>query len=602
MSADRQDGGQHKPEEVASRTKRAAEFLAEQKPLAARYMRQVTTLSAMAGVLVIAQAWLIASIVDAVAFKGRDLSAVMNFITALLLLLVLRGTVTFAAERQAHLAGVTVKRTLRRQLVEHLLKIGPVGLAGEPTGRIVAAATDAPQAVEPFFARFLPASRAAVLIPVMIVAAVAPFDWVSALVFLVTAPLIPVFMVLIGAGAERLNQRQWRRLARMSGHFLDAIQGLKTLKVFNADRREQAAIARVSDDYRRDTMGVLRVAFLSSLVLEFFATVSIAIIAVLVGFRLLWGDMTFFDGFFVLLLAPELYLPLRTLGTAYHARMEAIGAAERILAVHELPVHMPANGTRQRKSTGAPAIIFEDVHVIYPDGRQALCGLSFKIAAGERVAIMGPSGAGKSTVLNLLLGFIATTSGRILIDGIPLGNLEREHWLGSVTYLRQQPHLFEATVAQNIAMTLDGPVADPERVRLAATHAFAAEFIERLPDGYDTVIGEHGAGLSGGEAQRISLARAFYRDAPLILIDEAAAHLDRSSEILIGQALTDLARGRTMITVAHRPAGLQEASRILALENGQLTASGTPAELLADRQVADGGLRRAGTAIDEETS
>jgi ATP-binding cassette subfamily C protein CydD len=410
------------------------------------------------------------------------------------------------------------------------------------------------------------------MLPLAILAVVLPLDPLSALVLLVTAPLIPVFMLLVGSGAEKLNRRQWRRLARMSGHFLDLVQGLTTLKALGASRRAADSVTSVAEDYRRDTMAVLRVAFLSSLVLEFFATVSIAMIAVFIGFRLLWGEMAFFHGFLVLLLAPELYLPLRTLGAAYHARMEAIGAAERVAAVLDLPPPVRHEGTRRLDAMSAPSIVFEDVHVTFADGRKALAGLSFAIAPGERVALAGPSGAGKSTVLNLLLGFIEPTSGRILVGGVPLAELDRRWWLEQTAYLRQHPHVFDATIAQNIAMRLDAVASELEgdRIRAAARSAFADGFIRGLPQGYETQAGEHGAGLSGGEVQRLALARAFYRDARLVLIDEAAAHLDRETEATISRALGNLARGRTMLTIAHRPMSLQQADRILVLDRGRL--------------------------------
>lgn len=562
---------------------RAAELLNSRRPLCARHLRRAVAVSAAGGLLVIAQAWLVAYVVHRVAFLGAGLDEVRLALAAVVAIVATRALALLGAEREAHRAGAAVKQALRTELVAHILKLGPIGVSGEPTGRLVAAVTEAPQAVEPFFARYLPATRLAVILPLAILAVVLPLDWVSGLVLIVTAPLIPLFMVLIGAGAERLNQRQWRRLARMSGHFLDAVQGLATLKALGASKRQAASIARTADAYRRDTMAVLRVAFLSSLALEFFATVAIAIVAVLVGFRLLWGQMDFFHGFLVLLLAPELYLPLRTLGAAYHARMEAIGAAERIAAVLDTPVAGHRQGGRQIGHVSPPAIAFEDVRVVFPDGRVGLDGLGLEIAAGERVALVGPSGAGKSTVLNLLLGFIAPASGRILVDGVPLAEVEPRHWLARTAFLGQRPHLFEATIAGNIAMKIDGEPSghEMERVREAARRAFANDFIDALPAGYDTVVGEHGVGLSGGEVQRIAVARLFYRDAPLVLVDEAAAHLDRQSEELVSRALEDLASGRTVIAVAHRHANVRDADRVLVLDNGRLADAGAPAALLA---------------------
>jgi ATP-binding cassette subfamily C protein CydD len=563
--------------EASERSARGAGLLKDLRPRAERQLRWALVLQGVSGLFVIGQAAIVASVVDQVAFRGAGLADVQGWLSLLAVVVAARAWLSYAGEMKAIRAGLAVGCALREQLVGHVLKLGPSGLAGEPTGRLVAAATDAVQAIEPFFARYLPATRLAVLLPLAILAVVLPLDLLSALVLLVTAPLIPLFMVLVGGGAEKLNRRQWRRLARMSGHFLDLVQGLATLEALGASRRAAGSVTTVAEDYRRDTMAVLRVAFLSSLVLEFFATVSIAMIAVLIGFRLLWGEMAFFHGFLVLLLAPELYLPLRTLGSAYHARMEAIGAADRIAAVLDLPLPARHEGLRRLDFPSAPSIVFEDVHVTFADGREALAGLSFAIAPGERVALAGPSGAGKSTVLNLLLGFNEPTSGRILVGGVPLAELDRRWWLEQTAYLRQRPHVFDATIAQNIAMRLDAAPTelDGDRIRDAARRAFADDFIRSLPEGYETRAGERGTGLSGGEVQRLALARAFYRDARLVLIDEAAAHLDRETEATISRALGDLAHGRTMLTIAHRPSSLRDADRILVLDRGRLADART---------------------------
>ncbi len=556
-------------------------FLKAQKPAAARSLRISVALSATNGLLIIAQAWLFAAIVTAVAVEGRDLSGVAGWLAALLPLFLLRAGLSWAAERYAFQAAASVKTALRRRIVSHIMRLGPIGLSGEPTGRIVSALSDSLQAIDPYFARYLPAVSLVAILPLAILAIVLPHDWLSALVLFVTAPLIPLFMILIGAGAERMNQRQWRKLARMSGHLLDVIQGLTTLKIFNASRREATRVAQMAEDYRRDTMAVLRLAFLSSLALEFFATVSIAMIAVLIGFRLMWGEIAFFNGLFVLMLAPEFYLPLRNMGTAYHARMEAIGAAERVVEILETPAPVPETGTRRLVNGHGVTIRFENVCVTFPDGRRGPDGVTFDIAAGEHVALVGPSGSGKSTILNLLLGFIAPTSGRILISDTPLAELDLEDWRRRIAHLPQRPHMFEATAAQNISMELDGTDFDLEAVRFAARQAQADPFISALPQGYDTPIGEHGAGLSGGEAQRIALARAFYRDASLVLMDEATAHLDVANERLIGAAVDRLSRGRTMLGIAHRLETLHAADRIIVLENGKVAETGDHKSLLA---------------------
>ena len=537
-------------------------------------------LSAANGLLIITQAWIFAIIMTNVAIEGHDLAGVSNWLAALVPIFGLRAVLIWTAEQYAFSAAATVKSGLRSQLVSHIMKLGPIGLSSQPTGRIVSAVNDSLQAIDPYFSRYLPTISLVVVLPLAILAIVLPHDWLSAIVLLVTAPFIPVFMILIGAGAERMNQRQWRKLARMSGHLLDVIQGLTTLKVFNASRREAKRVAQMAEDYRRDTMTVLRLAFLSSLALEFFATVSIAIVAVLIGFRLMWGEMTFFNGFFVLMLAPEFYLPLRNMGSAYHARMEAIGAAERVVEIMDMPAPMVQGGTRRFANGYGIALRFEEVSVTFPDGRRGLDNVSFEVASGERIALVGPSGAGKSTILNLLLGFIAPTSGRILINGIPLADLSLDDWRRYIAYLPQRPHMFEASVAQNIAMALGREDLDLDAVREAAWRAEAEHVISSLPKGYHTPIGEHGAGLSGGEAQRIALARAFYRDAPLVLMDEATAHLDSANEHLIGKAIDELSRERTMLSIAHRLETVRTADRIIVLQDGRVAETGIHETLL----------------------
>jgi ATP-binding cassette subfamily C protein CydD len=396
---------------------------------------------------------------------------------------------------------------------------------------------------------------------------------------LLTAPMIPLFMILIGKGAERRNQRQWRQLALMSAHFLDVIQGLTTLRLFNASRREAQMIARISDDYRQGTMSVLRIAFLSSFVLEFFSTVSIAIVAVLVGFRLYWGDMTFLHGLFVLLLAPEFYLPLRNMGTQYHARMEAIGAAERMVDILNTPVTHSAGRQTTVADLRRTELRFDSVGFRYPDGRQGVSGLDLVIRPGETLALVGASGAGKTTLINLLMGFLQAQDGSLLVGETPLQALDAEAWRRQLAWLPQRPQLFPGTVSDNIRLGV--PDADLPAVRRAAALAQADAFIEALPQGWNTPVGEGGQGLSGGQVQRIALARAFLRDAPLVVLDEPTANLDMDSETRVQTALRTLAAGRTLVVIAHRLRTVRDADRIVVLDNGRVAHTGSHDELLA---------------------
>ncbi len=519
-----------------------------------------------------------ARIIDAVLFRREALSAHVFELAALVGAILLRFGAVWASEHFGFAAAAKVMRALRARLLDRVEAIGPVGLAEARTGELVAALADGVRAVEPYYSRYIPALVLAVMLPVAVLVAVFPFDWVSCLILLATAPFIPIFMILIGKGTEALNQKQWRRLARMSGHLLDAVQGLATLKAFNAADRMVAEVAAVADDYRRDTMAVLRVAFLSSAVLEFFATVSIALIAIFIGFRLLWGEMPFFPGLFVLLLAPEFYAPLRAMGTAYHARMEAIGAAERLVALEEMPAFAESGGTAPLPGLDIISIRFENVSLTFPDGRVALHDVSFTIGAGETVALVGPSGAGKSSILNLVLGFVRPTVGRVLVNGVPLAELDIAAVRRRMAYVPQRPRLFAGSLAANIAPGEASP--DPARLAQAVAAAGLADVVAALPGGLSADVGEGGAGLSGGQAHRLAVARAFYRAAPLVVLDEPTAHLDRESEAGVQAALSHLLAGRTGLVAAHRLASVADADRIIVLARGRIVAEGTPADLL----------------------
>lgn len=517
--------------------------------------------------------------IDGVLFKHQALTSYGGELALLLGAIALRFGTVWATEYFGFSAAAKVMRVMRGALLDRVEEIGPVGLAETRTGELVAALADGVRAVEPYYARYIPASVLAVMLPVAILVAVFPFDWVSGLIFLATAPLIPVFMILIGKGTEALNQKQWRRLARMSGHLLDAVQGLATLKAFNAAGRMAREVAAVAEGYRRDTMAVLRVAFLSSLVLEFFATVSIALVAIFIGFRLLWGQMEFFPGLFILLLAPEFYAPLRAMGTAYHARMEAIGAAERMVALEDMPALAETGGTTPLPTPERLDIRFEDVRLAFPDGRVALDGVSLTVAAGETVALVGPSGAGKSSLLNLALGFVRPTSGRVVVNGVPLAELDLAEYRRHLAYVPQRPRLFAGTLAANIAPGEDAP--DPGRVNDAITKAGLADMVAALPGGPQARVGEGGAGLSGGQAHRLAVARAFYRDAAFVVLDEPTAHLDRDTEAMVQAALTILLKGRTGLVAAHRLASIEGADRVVVLKDGRIAAEGDAARFRA---------------------
>lgn len=581
-------------------------WLKSHRPLAGAALKRTIGLGVGQGLLAIAQAWLLALILNAVIFERAGLTEIGHLMAILLGLFLVRGFTVWLGERSAFQAAALVRSGLRDQVFRRLQQLGPRYLANERSGALVEMLTKGIDDLEGYYARFLPAMTLTMILPVVILVVVFPADWVAGAVMLVTAPLIPLFMILIGSSARSKNQRQWKALARMSAHFLDVIQGLTTLKLFGASRREADEVARISNAYRSSTMQVLRVAFLSSAVLEFFAAIGIAIIAVFVGFRLYglvmpmpdWlmtlPEITYLQGLFILMLAPEFYAPLRNMGIQYHARMSAAAAAEQMIRVLDAEpearsapdANAPDRFASARVLLQAPrpfGLRFQDVHFSYEAGRDALRGMDFEVPAGARVALVGTSGAGKTTVINLLLGFLSPTSGRILIGDQALADLDLEEWRTHLAWVPQQPRLFQGTIGDNIR--LGRPDADLESVRAAARRARAADFIEALPAGYDNLVGERGAGLSGGQIQRIALARAFLRDAPLVILDEATANLDPESERLVQEGIEELAKGRTLLVVAHRLATVRRADRILVLESGRVAEAGMHETLAASNGI-----------------
>jgi ATP-binding cassette subfamily C protein CydD len=558
-------------------------------------------LGAAGAVVIVMQAYLLSLVVSQVFLDGQALGGVLSLLAAFLVLSVLRAGLSWVAEAAADRVASRVKQDLRARLAVHLLALGPAYARGERTGELANTAVEGIEALDTYFRQYLPQLALAALIPLTVLLFVFPLDWVSGLVMLFTAPLIPVFMILIGSLAESLTRRQWTSLSRMSAHFLDALQGLTTLKLFGRSREQLRIIAQISEQFRDATMSVLRVTFLSSLVLEMVATIGTAVVAVQIGLRLLYGGLSFQQGFFVLLLAPEFYLPLRMLGARFHAGMQGVAAAQRIFEVLETPITGGVAGLSEEPATAPPSEVqqeavplsplhfdlrFSDVHYAYDDGqRPALNGLSFDLPHGESVALVGPSGAGKSTVAYLLLRFIEPDKGTITVSGRSLRTLPAAAWREEVAWVPQNPYLFHGTVAENIRLAR--PDASFDQLARAARQASADRFIEALPQGYDTLIGERGARLSGGEAQRIALARAFLKDAPLLILDEATANLDPEIEALVQEAMARLLPGRTALIIAHRLSTVYRASRIVVLDRGRLVEEGTHVGLL--RQ---GGLYR----------
>ncbi|MFD7991731.1 thiol reductant ABC exporter subunit CydD [Streptomyces mexicanus] len=525
------------------------------------FLFATVALGALGAGLVIAQAMLIAEAVVG-AFQHR--MAVGELRTPLLLLVAVacgRALVSWLTELAAHRTSAAVKSELRGRLLEHAAALGPGRLGGQRTGSLVTLATRGVDALDDYFSRYLPQLGLAVVVPVAVLARIVTEDWVSAAIIVGTLPLIPVFMMLIGWATQSRMDRQWRLLSRLSGHFLDVVAGLPTLKVFGRAKAQAESIRHITGEYRRATLRTLRVAFLSSFALELLSTLSVALVAVTIGMRLVSGDMDLYTGLVILVLAPEAYLPLRQVGAQYHAAAEGLAAAEEIFAVLESP--LPASGTRPVPDCGAVA--FENVGVRYP-GRtdDAVSGVSFTVEAGETVALVGPSGAGKSTLLHVLLGFVRPTEGRVRIGDADLTDLDLEQWRSRIAWVPQRPHLYAGTIAENVRLAR--PDADEAAVRAALADAGALAFVDALPEGMDTVLGEDGTGLSAGQRQRLALARAFLADRPVLLLDEPTAALDGATEAEIVQAVRRLSVGRTVLLVVHRPALLGVADRVVRLD------------------------------------
>ena len=528
-----------------------------------RFLMVTVLLGCLTASLVIAQAWLIAHTIAAVVVHHQGLALVRGPLVALLVVILGRAATGWLGERMADRASASAKSDLRTVLVDQIARLGPAGIDRESAGSLVVLGTGGIDALDSYFARYLPQLFLAVIVPVTIVIVVLGADWISAAIIAATVPLIPLFMSLVGASTRVRMQRQARLLQRLAGHFLDVVAGLPTLKVFGRAKAQVAAVRDITERYRTATMATLRVAFLSSLILELLATISVALVAVAVGLRLLGGHLSLATALFVLILAPEAYLPLRALGTNYHASAEGMKAAEDIFEVLERP--LPTRGTSGAVPDPSRSTIRVDrLEVRYPGRRfAALADVSLAVDPGEVVAIAGPSGCGKSTLVNVLLGLAPDWTGSVRVGDVDLATLDPDAWRGHVGWVPQRPHLFARSIADNIR--LGRPDAGDAAVRAAIDDAGLDEVVARLPAGPETVLGHDGAGLSAGERQRVALARAFVRDAPLLLLDEPTANLDGRTEESVLAAVRRLMVGRTVVIVAHRPSLLAMADRVVHL-------------------------------------
>jgi ATP-binding cassette subfamily C protein CydD len=567
------------------------------------------------GVLLILQAYYLARVVNAVFLEHAPLHQVEPWLWILFGLILIRGVLSWLSQAVAAHLAVSVKTDLRRRLIAQLLRLGPAWAAKEQRGELVNTAMTGIEQLEAFLSRYLPQMALSALMPLAIFGFVLTRDSLTAIILAVATPLILFFMILVGKAAESASARQWQQLSLLAARFLDVLEGMTTLKVFGRSRARAEWMGRASEAYRLATMRTLRVAFLSSFLLELFATLSTAVVAVTLGLRLVSGRLPFFTAFLILLLTPEFFQPLRALGSEFHAGLNGVTAAGRIFEILEAkPPGMVQDSRKScedlrfscasaedldrdsaimRGSKGAPRIenhygsgdepyTIEFAHVTFtydPELPPILHDINLTVRPGETLALVGPSGAGKSTLLDLLQGFLRPTAGEIRINGQSLGDWPINEWRRRVAVLRQHTHIFAGTVMDNLRMARPG--ASVDEVISAASTAKAHDWILSLPQGYDTPLGEGGYGLSGGQIQRLAVARALLKDAPLVLLDEPTAHLDPETERAVQEGISQLLAGRTVIVVAHRLSTVKKADRIVVMEDGKIVEQGSHTELMS---------------------
>ncbi len=525
--------------------------------------------------LIVAQAALLAQVITAVAMHGASLADERDALIALAAVLVARAITGGLFEFSGRVAAARVLAELRGRLVRQLLLVRPGRAPGERTGELAAVAVQGVDALEDYFAGYLPALMLTVTVPIAVMIWVIPLDPIAAAIFAITMPLLIVFMILIGLRAQSRTLRRWQALSLLSSHFLDVVRGLETLRAHSRERAQAQTLAAVGERYRAETMGTLRLAFISAFALELCAMLGTGLVAATIGVQLTGGHLELDAGLTVLLLAPELYGPLRSVGQQFHASADGLAAAGRLLDVLDEPGLL--SDVEDAESAPVPdprqaPLRFERVSFAYPERDvQVLHDLDLTLAPGEFIAVTGPSGAGKSTLAALALRLADPASGRVRCGPVDLRTVTPERWRELAAWVPQRSRLFAGTLSENIALTR--PDASPAQITDAAARAGLTELLEALPEGLATRVGDGGRRLSAGQAQRVALARAFLADAALVVLDEPTANLDDGTAAHIASAIIELARNRTVLLITHDLSLAARADRVVSMLNGRLANS-----------------------------